>query len=183
MVESIDPDIELAGGGLRLRAYREHDVAALLSAVHESIDAVGRRLPWCHAHYGEGDARAWIAHCAEGWQRGEHYAFAVFDAESGQFCGAVGLNQRDREHNFMNLGYWMRSTRQGRGTARNAARLVIAFGFERIRLTRVEIITAPDNHASQRVASAVGAQFEGKARNRMVVQGQPLDALVYAVVP
>jgi len=182
MAEAIDSAVELSADGLRLRPYREDDAAALLAAVRESIDSVGRWLPWCHARYGAADACAWIAHCAEGWRRGEHYAFAVFD-ESGQFCGAAGLNQRNREHNFMNLGYWVRASRQGQSIARRAARMVIAFAFERVGLNRVEIVTAPDNFASQRVAGAVGAQFEGKARNRIVVSGKPVDALVYAAIP
>ena len=179
----MDAATELSGEGLLLRPYRESDAVALLAAVRESIDSVGRWLPWCHAHYGEAEARAWIAHCADGWRSGAHYAFAVFAADSAHFCGAVGLNQRNREHNLMNLGYWVRASRQGQGIARRAAQLVIAFAFGRVGLNRVEIVTAPDNLASQRVAAAVGAQFEGKARNRIVVSGKPVDALVYAAIP
>lgn len=183
MPEPIPDSIELTSKGLRLRPYRCEDAEALLTAARESIDTVGRWLPWCHAGYGEADANAWVANCAEGWRSGEHYAFAVFDAESAQFCGSVGLNQRNRQHNFMNLGYWVRASRQRQGIVRRAAELVVAFGFAQVGLTRVEVITAPDNRASRRVAEALGAQFEGMARNRIVERGVAVDAAVYAMVP
>lgn len=183
MAEPVAESIELCGPRLRLRPYRPDDADALLAAVRESVDSVGRWLPWCHAGYAQGDAVGWIAHCAEGWRTGEHYAFATFDAHTAQFCGAAGLNLRNREHNFMNLGYWVRGSRHGLGIAREAARLVAAFGFERLGLTRIEIITAPENAASRRVAEALGATFEGIGRNRMLVRGMPFDARVYSLIP
>jgi len=174
---------ELAAKGLRLRPYRGDDAPALLAAVQESLDSVGRWLPWCHSGYAMADAMDWIRHCDEGRRNGEHLAFAVFDESSGDFIGAAGLHQRNREHNFMSLGYWIRQSRQGRGIARRAAGCVVDFGFEHVKLTRIEIVVQPDNQASRRVAEALGARFEAIARNRLLVCGKPADAAVYAVVP
>lgn len=182
MTEPVAADVELRADGLRLRAYRESDAGDLLAAARESVDAVGRWLPWCHAQYGEADARGWIAHCSAGWQCAEHYAFAIF-GEQARFCGAAGLNQRNREHNFMNLGYWVRATRQRERIMQRAARAVCAFGFDTLALTRIEIVTMADNAASQRVAAQLGARHEGLARNRILVRGTPADALVFGLVP
>jgi RimJ/RimL family protein N-acetyltransferase len=181
--EPIPDSIELTGDGLLLRSYRAEDSRALAAAVRESVESVGAWLPWCHADYGDAEADAWIAHCAEGWRRGEHYAFAAFDAKTSQFLGAAGLNQRNREHNFMNLGYWVRTSQQGNGVAVRAAQLVSGFGFEQIGLTRIEIVTALDNRASRRVAEKSGAAFEAIARNRLVDRGNPIDAALYALMP
>lgn len=183
MVEPLPDTIELRGDGLILRPYRDGDADALAEAVGESVAAVGRWLPWCRAGYTHADAVEWIAHCTRGWREGEHYAFAAFDAGTAGFCGSAGLNQRNRAHNFMNLGYWVRASRQGRGIGRSAARLVADFGLAQLALTRVEIVTALDNRASQRVAEALGAEFEGVGRNRIVAAGRPMDARVYALTP
>ncbi len=183
MSEPIPDSLELRDAGLNLRPYRGDDAGALFAAVRESIESVGRWLPWCQADYGEADAQTWIAHCAQGWRSGEHCTFAVFDAESAQFCGAVGLNQRNRAHNFMNLGYWIRASRQGQGIVRRAARLAADFGFGQLGLTRIEIVTMGDNLASQKVAVALGAVFEGVARNRIVAHGRAHDGLVYSLIP
>jgi RimJ/RimL family protein N-acetyltransferase len=182
MAEPAPDAVELTGGGLRLRPYRGDDAVAILAAVRESVDVVGRWLPWCHSGYDANDAEAWVAHCGESWRSGEHFAFAAFEIASGQYLGGFGLNQRNRLHNFMNLGYWVRASRQRHGIAVRAAHLVATFGFQQIGLTRIEIIAELDNLASRRVAEVVGASFEGVARNRIVARGRATDAAVYSLV-
>jgi RimJ/RimL family protein N-acetyltransferase len=100
------------------------------------------------------DAAAWISHCAEGWRSGEHFAFAILDSRSHDFIGATGLNQRNRLHNLMNLGYWVRASRQRRGVAVRASTLVAQFGFRQAGLMRIEIFAEVGNVASRRVAEA-----------------------------
>ena len=94
MAEPVDPDIELAADGLRLRAYRDGDVGALSAAVRESVDTVGPWLPWCHARYGEADARSWIAFCADGWRRGEHYRWREHRGGRGYWRNGVWIDIR-----------------------------------------------------------------------------------------
>ncbi len=182
MGEPIPDSVELSGDGLLLRPYLPEDSRTLAAAARESAESVGAWLPWCHADYSNAEAEEWIARCTDAWRSGEHYAFAVFD-DAAQFLGSVGLNQRNRPHNFMNLGYWIRASQQGNGMAVRAARLVVAFGFEHVGLTRIEILAALGNRASRRVAEKTGATFEAVARNRLVDRGKPIDAAVYALVP
>jgi ribosomal-protein-serine acetyltransferase len=101
----------------------------------------------------------------------------------GNFLGGAGLNKINREHNFANLGYWVRQSRQRRGVASGATRLLAGFGFATLGLTRIEIVAVSDNLPSQRVAEKAGAQFECLARNRLVIRGVPLAAKVYSLVP
>jgi RimJ/RimL family protein N-acetyltransferase len=173
---------ELFGKGLRLRPWQLQDAEPLFDAAQSSLSTVGRWLPWCHASYALEDARAWIACCEHGWSHAEHFAFAVFDDGSGELLGAVGLNQRNLKHRSANLGYWVRQSRQGEGIAARAASLVARFGFERLGLIRIEIVTLPDNGASRRTAEKIGAKLETLARHRLWVQEQPMDAVVYALI-
>ena len=183
MAEPAADSVELIGGGLRLRPYRDEDAVALLAAVRESVESVGRWLPWCHSGYDASDAEKWLADCGETWRSGEHFAFAAFEIASGQYLGGFGLNQRNRLHNFMNLGYWVRASRQRHGIAVRAAHLVATFGFEKVGLSRIEIVAELDNLGSRRVAEVIGATFEGIGRNRLVARGKPIDAAVYSLVP
>lgn len=176
-------DLELAEGALLLRPWRPEDAHALHAAVQESLETVGRWLPWCHAGYDLEEARAWIAHCREGWAAEEHFAFGIFDRESGNLLGSVGLNQRNRMHRSASLGYWVRQSRQGEGLAWRAARLAARFGFKVLELVRVEIVALPDNQASRRTAERAGARFEAVSRHRLWVRDEARDAAVYALVP
>lgn len=183
MAEAPGATTALSGEGLLLRPYRSDDADVLFEAVRESIESVGRWLPWCDANYTLADAEAWIARGGEAWRSGERFPFAIFDAATSAYLGGAGLNQRNRLHNFMSLGYWVRASRQREGIAVRAARLTAAFGFRDVGLTRIEILAEVDNRASRRVAVMLGARFETIARNRLIARGGPVDAALYSLVP
>ncbi|MNG35492.1 hypothetical protein D3C84_1222450 [compost metagenome] len=50
-------------------------------------------------------------------------------------------------------------------------------------MQRVEIVIAEGNTASEELARKVGAQFEGKARNRLQLHGRPVSASMFSLVP
>lgn len=181
--EPIPTLLELADRGLLLRSWRESDAPALVEAVQESLVTVGRWLPWCHAGYDLAVAHGWIEHCRQGWADGEHYAFPIFEQDTGTLLGGVGFNQRNRMHRNANLGYWIRQSRHGEGIAVRAAALVARFGFEQLGLIRIEIVALPDNLASRRTAEKLGARYEGIARQRLLVNGRSCDAAMYALIP
>jgi ribosomal-protein-serine acetyltransferase len=169
-------------GDVIARPYRDGDAPSLLAAVRESVESVGRWLPWCTVDYGEQHAIDWIKHCQTTWVSGDQFAFAIVDT-NGEFLGAVGLGHRNREHNLASIGYWIRESARGRGLASRVVRHVMRFGFDHVRLTRIEIVAAVENVASRRTAEHAGARFEGIQRNRLVVRDQAFDAAMYAVVP
>lgn len=184
MVEAatVEP-FEFGVDELRARPYRAEDAPALAAAVRESIDDLSRWLDWCRPGYGVADAEEWIANCASGWHSGDQYAFAVFDADTERFLGAVGLSQRNRRYNFAGIGYWTRRSARGHAVAARIAARVAAFGFERVGLGRIEILAAVDNLASRRTAERAGARFEGVQRQRLRVGAAAFDAATYSFVP
>lgn len=42
--------------GLVLRAFEDGDAESFAMAARESVDSVGRWIPWCHAAFSEQDA-------------------------------------------------------------------------------------------------------------------------------
>ena len=184
MSDAISRDAcQLGDGRVVLRPWCDGDAAELHAAVRESVESVGRWLPWCHAGYGIAQALAWAAHCRASWQDGTQFAFAVRDAASGALLGGCGLNEIDRTHRKANLGYWIRASCQGEGRAAAAARLVARFGFAELGLVRIEIVTLPDNHASRRVAAKLGARLEGTARQRLWAWDRAHDAAIHGLLP
>ena len=176
------PLVELSGQQVLLRPYRLEDASALFAAAVESVETVGRWMPWRHAGYAAAESVAWIEKCHAMWQSGEQYEFGAFDSEN-HYVGGGGLHQFNSFHNYCALGYWVRQSRQRRGFAPEVARLLAKFGFETLRVTRIEIVAASENAASRRVAETVGGQFECVARNRLVIHGVPVAAAVYSLVP
>jgi ribosomal-protein-serine acetyltransferase len=166
--------------GISLRAYRPDDAAELYAAARESIADVYPWLPWCHPAYTMDEARAWIEWGAQARADGLEYPFAIVDRD-GRFLGGCGLNMINRLHQFANLGYWVRSSATGRGVAPAAVRGAAEFAFAETDLVRLEIVCAVGNTRSQRVAERAGATREAVLRHRLLLHGEPVDAVMYAL--
>lgn len=172
----------LAQADVLIRPHTADDTLPLYRAVRASIDSLSDWLPWCHAGYSEADAADWIASCQQAWEARREFPFGIFN-RSGELLGGVGLSHVDRENNMANLGYWVASAHRGKGVASTAARLAARMGFEQLGFTRIEIVVLVDNIASHRVVEKLGATREAEARNRLVFQGRPANAVVYSLVP
>ena len=138
-------------------------------------------MPWCHPQYSYDESQSWIDTQVAAFTRHEAFAFGIF-SDDGSYLGGCGLNQIDQGNRRANLGYWVRSTVTGRGVATAATRLLRDWGFENCDLIRLELVIAVGNLASQRVAEKAGAIREGILRNRLVLHGQPHDAVMFSFV-
>jgi len=169
--------------GLCIRPFRSADAPAFVAAALESLPTVGAWMPWCHDDYSADEANAWFAICAKNLEVKAAYDVAILSSDESEFLGGISINQLNRQHNFGNIGYWVRQARQRQGVASRAVQTIADFGFRDLKLTRLEIVVSEDNVASRRVAEKVGAVFECLACNRLLVSGKPRRAAVYSLVP
>jgi ribosomal-protein-alanine N-acetyltransferase len=75
------------------------------------------------------------------------------------FIGMVGLADPDFEARFMpavEIGWRLAADHWGRGYATEAARAVLAFGFERLALPQIVSFTTVANVRSRRVMEKIG---------------------------
>jgi RimJ/RimL family protein N-acetyltransferase len=168
---------------ITLRPLERGDRDAIYAAVIESIAEISPWLPWCHPGYAPNETASFIESTIQWWAQRSQFAFGIFDAANGAFIGGAGVNQVNTQHRYANIGYWVRTSRTGRGLAPRALRLGARFAFETLGLQRVEIAVEPDNYASRRVAEKAGATFEGILRNRIFKRGRPCTAALYSLVP
>jgi ribosomal-protein-serine acetyltransferase len=173
----------LTASGLCLRPFKDSDVTAFAAAARESAESVGRWMPWCHAGYSAQEARDWFGLCQQHLMEETAYEFGIFNDTTGELLGGAGLNMINRLHNLCNLGYWVRQTRQRQGVALRCVAALSAFGFETLAFTRIEIVVAQGNRASEGVARSAGAQLECLARNRLMIRGEPVAASVFSLIP
>ncbi|MDT4897157.1 MAG: hypothetical protein QOH25_2234 [Acidobacteriota bacterium] len=173
---------ELSDGQILIRPYRAEDTSAVYAAVRESINEISAWMGWCHPDYAIEETSTFILSRAEAWSNDREYTFGIFEAGTEKFLGSTGLNFVNRVHNCANLGYWVRSSCTGRGVASSAARLAARFGLESGGFQRIEILAAVGNYPSQRAAEKAGAVREAILRQRLLVKGQPQDAVLYSFV-
>lgn len=166
-----------------LRPWAANDVDALFDAVSASLPTLSQWLPWAKPDYSRDDSATWIAHCLRMRETEDEFHFGAFDAASGDLLGSVGLNHRIRAARSANLGYWVADSARGRGVAVEAAKQAARFGFETLGLQRIVIQVLPENRASLRVAIKLGAVCEGIARNGIIVDDKPREAIVHSLIP
>ncbi|MCH8620884.1 GNAT family N-acetyltransferase [Undibacterium sp. TS12] len=169
--------------GFCLRAYESRDADMFAAVVRESVPTVGRWMSWCHAEFNTADAQAWFEVCDKAREEGSAYEFGIFSEDGHELLGGAGLNLISKMHNYCNLGYWVRPSRQGQGLASKAAGVLAGIGFNELGLSRIEVVAAEGNHGSIKVASKLGAQLECMARNRLLVGGVPVRAAVHSLLP
>jgi RimJ/RimL family protein N-acetyltransferase len=175
--------IELTDGNIIIRPCQPEDAAVICEGVQESMQEMLKWAPWCHPAYAISDCKSWLDSRDQMWSEGIEYDFVVFDAKDNIFLGGCAIDQINRKHNFANLGYWVRTSQEGKGIATATVKLISRFGFETLGFTRLEIVAAVQNKASQRVAEKVGAVREGIHRNRHVVHDKIYDSVMYSLIP
>ncbi|MBI4231320.1 MAG: GNAT family N-acetyltransferase, partial [Planctomycetes bacterium] len=163
---------------MTLRPYEETDAADKCAAVRESMAELSPWMPWCHAEYSTADAAAWIRKARAGHLDGSLLDFAILDAD-GTYAGGCGVNRINRLDRCGNVSYWVRTSRSGRGIAREAVRQLLSWTFANTPLNRLEIVVATGNLPSQRVAERVGAHRDAVLKKRLMVRGLPSDAILY----
>lgn len=181
-MSALHPD-ELGDEVLLLRPPVPEDAPLHSAAARESWPEVGRWLSWVHEGYRDEESADWIGSVIEARARGDDYEWFIFLRDTGRFLGGVSLRPLEHASRTANCGYWLRSTEAGKGYMTRAVRFVLAYGFERLGLERIEIVMQAENVASKRVAEKVGARFEGVLRNRIPWPTGNVDGLGYAIVP
>ena len=96
--------------------------------------------------------------------------------------GTIGFMWVNLEHRSGEVGYSFARDCWGQGYATEALRAVLQFGFDTLRLHRIEAQHEVDNPASGRVMEKCGMQCEGVLRGRVFNKGHFSDVKLYAIL-
>jgi RimJ/RimL family protein N-acetyltransferase len=156
-------------GTILLRPRTEDDVPAITEACQDPEIARWTSVP---SPYTEDDARRFV--------RENPDAYAIIELKTGEFLGSIGWRWLDDN---VQVGYWMKREARGRGAATRALRLLAEWAFAELDAGRVQLLTEPDNVASQRVAEKAGFTRDATLRSYLVLKGERRDAVMFSVLP
>ncbi len=166
--------------GVFLRLLEERHAPAAFAAVERDRDYLGRWLPWV-AQTTEVDYTAnFIKLSLEQFAHNEGLAAGIWCGD--ELIGTIGTHKIDWLNRRVEIGYWLASRFQGRGTITAACRALIDHAFLEWKLNRVEIHCADGNLKSCAIPERLGFQFEGVLRKAQLVNGAYLDTRVYAML-
>ncbi|KOF09659.1 alanine acetyltransferase [Planococcus glaciei] len=111
------------------------------------------------------------------------YSFGIFEHESNNMIGHISIYGIKRLPFLSALvGYSIDEACIGKGIATEAVGLVTAFGFEQLRLHRIEAYVSPRNTGSIRVLEKSKYQKEGLLREFLYINGVWEDHFQYAIL-
>jgi [ribosomal protein S5]-alanine N-acetyltransferase len=172
--------VTLTTDRLILREFREDDLAA----VHEyaSDPEVVRYMPW--GPNSEDDTRDFIARALV-YQSDDpraNYELAITLRGDGKLVGGCGIHGMSFANRSALMGYCLHRDAWGHGYATEAARALLAFGFDTLRLHRVAATCDIGNIASARVLEKIGMRREAQFREDTLLRGHWRDSYLYAVL-
>lgn len=168
---------------LIIRPFDQLDAVDYTEAILESIDSLAPWFNWCSIDYTIKDAAEWILVCNQAIKNQNAFHFGIFDQNTREFVGSIAINHIQHDNQIGNVGYWIKSSKQGHGYALEALKSIVSFAFFQLELVRLEFVVATENKISNRIVLKSGATFEGRARNRMLTHLGPIDANIYSLVP
>jgi ribosomal-protein-alanine N-acetyltransferase len=131
---------------------------------------VTRYLLWS-PHPDIGHTRDYLQYIATRYAAGSFYDWAVILKKNNRMIGTCGFTTIDCSNDAAEIGYVLNPDYHGLGIAPEAVEAVLAFGFERLLLHRIEARFMEGNDASLRVMEKVGMRFEGYRRESMMIKG------------
>lgn len=161
-----------------LRPWRADDLDALVAELQDPEIPRWTRIP---EPYTRDDGRKFLERTAAGWADGISANFAIVDARTAQLVGSIGAVFH--EQGAATIGYWVAESARGRGIASDALRLISRWVIETFPVERVELVAAPDNEASQRVAEKAGFTREGLLRRYVEIKGKRRDCVMFSLLP
>jgi RimJ/RimL family protein N-acetyltransferase len=165
---------------LVVRCWEPRDAPLLKEAVDESIAELLPWMPWAADEPQPLEAKVQLLRTFRGrFDLGQDFVYGIFAAEETAAVGGTGLHPRVGDEAF-EIGYWVRTSRAGRGYATEAAAALTRVAFELCGVDRVEIRVDPANAPSLAVPRKLGFVQEATLLRRLW-QPEPRDVVVWSL--
>jgi len=184
LARSADPQPLVRGDGLYLRPAIAADYSAWARLREQSRAFLTPWEPtWLSDDLTRAAFRRRLRRQAEDIAGDESFAFLIFDSTSDELLGGLTLGGiRRGVAQAATLGYWMGAPHAGKGRMTRAVAAVARFGFDSLRLHRIEAACIPYNAPSIALLERNGFQREGFARAYLKIDDAWRDHILLALL-
>lgn len=165
---------------LLIRGFELSDVPAVQELV-DDIDIARSTLHIPHPYTLE-MAEEWISAHKENFETGISIEFAIALKKTGEIIGAVGISSIDAEHEKAEIGYWIGKKYWNNGYCSEAAKRIVQYCFEELKLNRVYALHFSTNPASGKVMKKIGMKKEGVLRQNIKKWDEFVDTPIYSIL-
>jgi ribosomal-protein-serine acetyltransferase len=165
---------------VELRLPEERHAEAFYQMVVDNMSHLHPWLPWARERYRFEETQAFIRRNLRDLADGKGWAMGIW--YRGQPAGFIAYNSIDWTNRTAEIGYWLAADAQGKGIMTSACRAMIDYAFGELRLNRVEIRCAVENHRSRAIPERLGFTKEGIHRQAEWLHDRHVDLVAYAML-
>ncbi|WP_026478590.1 GNAT family N-acetyltransferase [Alkaliphilus transvaalensis] len=108
--------------------------------------------------------------------------WGAYHRDKRKIIGTVGFFNIDVNNLKAELGYTFARNYWGQGYATEVAKVLVTFGFNKLKLERIEARCHGDNEASIRVLEKIGMSYEGTLRKDYRKNGVFHNTSIYSIL-
>lgn len=128
------------------------------------------------------EARYELKYWIDIYKNGEGIYFGIARKDTNQLVGSIGLSGYNRMHHRIELSYDLAKEYWNLGITTAAIREVVKYGFEHLRINRIEAYSLKPNLASRRVLQKCGFNLEGELKQHRYHNGVYKDIGIFSLV-
>lgn len=110
------------------------------------------------------------------------YDFGIVLKNTGKVIGGISLTNLDWENKNAEVGYWLGKKYWGKGLTTEAVKLILKFGFEKLKLHRIYAHLFEENIGSKRVLEKCGFKLEAIIRETRFRYNKWHNELTYGIL-
>ncbi|QDQ01857.1 GNAT family N-acetyltransferase [Lysinibacillus fusiformis] len=101
---------------------------------------------------------------------------------NGRIAGTIGFNEIHKDNKIGVVGYWLGEKFQGKGIMAKALKTLIDYGFNDLKLNRIEVRVAVENKKSRALPERFGFKEEGRIRQAEWLYDHYVDHVIYGLL-
>ena len=169
---------------LILRDLEKEDLKDLIKNINNlKVSRYTGLIPY---PYKKKDAKWFINKCHEDGKKKprENYELGIELKSNNELIGMVSLTGFDSFIGTATLGYWIGEKYWRQKIMTEAAKKIINFGFDRLKLRRINVSVFPKNKGSNTLIKKLGFTYEGMRRKSIKVKstGKIYDENFYGLL-
>ena len=128
------------------------------------------------------DAEELIKKYISSYENGLYFRWAIILKETGECIGQIAYFFVMPQNNFAEIEYCIGTDFQCKGYATEAAKAVIDYGFDKMKLHRVQICRRPENVRSGKVIEKCGFHHDGTIRDFFFINDHYSDRMYFSIL-
>jgi len=148
---------------ISLRILSIRDADALFCLIDANREYLRQWLPWVDVNTSPEDSSRFIQSALEQFAKQQSPTCIILWQE--KIIGNIGYHPINWDNKSGSLGYWLAKAYTEKGIITKACKVFIDYGFTTLKLNKVIISAAEDNHKSRAVPERLGFKKEGITRD------------------